>query len=374
MPRRFAVAFSVLVIGSLFAAFVIAPALLGQKKKKGKKGDDDSDSTQTLPVLPDPPGAIPAETGRLMFHVAPLSANGLLSQQLRDSMRALIRDNHGAPVVKIRAFVAGTGDMRRVQSIVSEVFTERKQPLPVVSTIQVGALPMEAAQVALESISMDRKIVNPNGLAFFSGQQAPNVRKAVDQLQTAVSAAGVRSASVLRATCFLSSIEDVQAARAALGGAFPAAAANYVQLQRLGLQPLAECEAVGRLDAAPAAPVVFLNPPGLQPSPNYTQVVLVNAPKLVISGTQMSFRDQESDIRLAFERLRKAIEPLGVTYKDVFWASTYPLTRSVADRVRDIRFDFLDHEHPPASTMLLFEGLPSMDATVAFDVMAASRN
>jgi len=355
------------LIGSL-----LSPALTAQKKKKGKNGDDDI--TQTLPLLPDPPEAIAAETARLTFHVAPLSANGLLSQQLRDAMRAIIRDNKGAPVIKIRAFVAGTGDMRRVKAIVSEVFTERKQPLPVVSTIQVGALPMEGAQVSLESISMDKKAVNPNGLAFFSGQQAPSVGKAVAQLQTAVQAAGVKPASLLRATCFLSSIEDVQAARNALGGAFPAAAANYVQLQRLGLQPLAECEAVGRLDNAPASPVVFLNPPGLTANPNYTQVVQVNAGKIVLTGTQMAFRDQEADIRLALERLKKTMEPMGVTYKDVFWAGTYPLTRPVADLVRKVRFDFLDKDHPPASTLLLFEGLPSIDATVAFDVIAAVKN
>ena len=37
---------------------------------------------------------------------------------------------------------------------------------------------------------------------------------------------------------------------------------NVVQLQRLGVEPLAECEAIGRLDTAPAVPVVLLNPPG----------------------------------------------------------------------------------------------------------------
>jgi len=70
-------------------------------------------------------------------------------------------------LVKLRAFVAGTGDMRRVQAIVSEDFSERKIPLPVVTTIQVGALPLTGAQVVLEAVSQARTVVNPNGLTFF---------------------------------------------------------------------------------------------------------------------------------------------------------------------------------------------------------------
>lgn len=213
--------------------------------------------------------------------------------------------------------------------------------------------------------------MNPNGLAFFAGQQAKDVTQSMKQLQAAVSAAGVKAGEVLRATCFLSSIDDVPTARSEMAEAFPNAAANYVQLQRLGAEPLAECEAVGRLDAAPASAVVFVNPPGLTQNSNYSQIALVNAAKVVLSGTQMVFGTQDADVDLGFKRLENSLEPLGVTYKSVFWSSTYPLTKTVADRVRARRFNFFDHAHPPASTFLLFEGLPSLDASVAFEVMAA---
>ena len=344
----------------------------GQKKKKKKSEED---ITQTLPVLADPPPAIAAETGRLVFQVTPLSPKGLLSQQVRDALKILLRDNHGPAVVKLRALVAGTGDMRRVQTIVSEVFTERKMALPALTTVQVGALPMEGAQVVLESVAVDnKKVVNPQGLAFFAGQLGKDVNQSLTQLQTAVNAARIKPAAVLRVTCFLSSLDGIQTARTAVASAFPSAAVNFVQLQREALETLAECEAVGRLEAAPASPVEFANPAGLTPSPNYSQIALVNTPKVILSGTQMAFRDQDNDIRLAFERLRKPLEALGVTYKDVFWSSLYPLTRPVADRMGPIRFEFFDHSHPPASTRLLFEGLPSLDATIAVDVMAAARN
>ena len=95
---------------------------------------------QALEVLPDPPAAILAETSRLVFHVSPLSNKGLLSQQIRDALKAIAKLSGGATLVKVRAFVAGTGDLRRVQQIIADDFTEKRLPLPAISTIQVGAL------------------------------------------------------------------------------------------------------------------------------------------------------------------------------------------------------------------------------------------
>lgn len=314
---------------------------------------------------------VAAETSRLVFHFSPLSSKGLMSPQIREALNVLLHENHGAAIVKLRAFVAGSGDLRRVETLVSETFSEHKLNLPALSVIQVGALPLAGAQVVIESIAVEKKAVNPNGLAFFAGQQSKDVRQSVKQLQSAVTAAGLEPSDVLRATCFLSTLDDLNQAREAMAAAFPALPVNFVQLQRLGLAPLAECEAVGRLKSAPVSPVVFLNPPGLTQNPNYSQIALVNSPKIALSGTQMVFGDQDADIKLGFERLGKDLAAVGADYKDVFWASTYPLTLPIADKVRALRFQFLDHAHPPASTFLLFEGLPSLDATVAMDVMAA---
>jgi enamine deaminase RidA (YjgF/YER057c/UK114 family) len=355
----------------LLLALAIAAHLGAQSKKKKKK--DEEEITQTLPVVKDPPQAVSAEPGKLVFRVSPLSAKGLLTQQVHDALKALFQENHGASMVKLRAFVAGSGDLRRIQQLVSEVFTDRKMNLPALSTIQVGALPMEGAQVVIESIAEEKRTVNPDGLAFLSGQQTNDVRQSIAQLKTAVEAAAVKSNDVLRATCFLSSLDDLSAARTALSAAFPDAALNYVQLQRDAAAPLDECEAVGRLSSRPASTVTLVNPPQLTANPNYSQIALVNAPKIVITGTQMAFGQQESDIKLAYERLGKALDTVGASYKDVFWMSTYPVTTAAVDRVRAIRFQFLDHARPPASTLLVFEGLPSLDAQVAFDAIAVQR-
>jgi enamine deaminase RidA (YjgF/YER057c/UK114 family) len=315
--------------------------------QKGKKKTDEEPVTQTLPVLKDPPGAISAETARLVFRVSPLSNKGLLSQQIRDALKALLRDTHGATIVKLRAFVAGSGDMRRVSAIVSETFTEHKLPLPAVSTIEVGALPLEGAQVVIESVGVDKKTVNRDGLAFYSGLPLKQLRQIP---------------GALRATCFLSSLDDLAKVKEITLTAFSGASVTFVQSQRLGIEPQNVCEAVARLDRAPAQPLVVEK-----------GAALVNTPKIVLTGTQMAFRDTDADLRLAFERLRKALESLGVTYKDVFWASAYPLTRPVEEKVHAMQQEFFDPAKFPAGTILLFEGLPSLDATMAMDVIAAAK-
>src|SRR6202521_902489 len=136
-----------------------------QKKKK-------EEETQTLQLPKELPGAVVGETRHLTFHVTPLSSKGLLSQQVRDALKALSHETGGNPVLKIRAFVAGSGDLRRVRDLVSEVFTDRHQPLPVLSLVRAGGLPLEGAQVVMEAIASAKKEVNPAGLAFLSAQPA----------------------------------------------------------------------------------------------------------------------------------------------------------------------------------------------------------
>ncbi len=326
-----------------------------QLPKVRKQKQDKEPPTQTLPLQKEPPAAVVVETARLTFHVSPLSDKGLLSQQTRDALKALIEANHGAAIVKLRAFVAGTGDLRRVQSIVSEMFTDKKMPLPALTTIQVGALPMEGAQVVIESISSDKKTVNPNGLAFFPAQRGSDAAAAVAKLASAAETVHVASNDVLQVTCFLSSLEDVAAARAAAARTFPAAAADFVENQRLSTERSAQCEAVGRRSVA-GKPVEITR-----------EAVLVNTAKLVMSGAQMAFREQESDLRLGFERLEKSLQGFGVGSGDVLYAQFYSLTHTVEEKLNALQAQVF----PQATTsMVRVEGLPSVDASVAMEVIA----
>ncbi len=355
-------------------ALALVSGVAAANKKKKKKNKEDEEITQTLPVLPDPPAAVSADCERLVFRVAPLSGKGLLSQQVRDGLKALIRESRGATIVKIRAFVAGTGDMRRVQTILSEMFTDKHQSIPALSTIQAGALPGEGVQVALESIAaQSKKPANPNGLAFISAQSGPDVQTSIKQIETALNAAGMSSSNVLETTCFLSTLDGHAAAREKVATAFPGAALNIVQMQRLPVLPPVACEAVAALSAPPEKPVSFVNPPGLESNSKFSQMALVGPGRVVMSGTQLGFGTRDADVNLAFERLQKSLESVQVGFKDVVLARIYPVSGSVGQKIWEHPAAFFDGARPPAITLLPFEGLPSLDASFAVEVFAAPR-
>jgi hypothetical protein len=334
-------------------------------QKRNKK--DTEPPTQVLAPLPDPPDAVVAETARLSFQVSPLSSKGLLTPQIRDALKALLRDNHGAQIVKLRAFVAGSGDLRRVQTVVAEEFTDRKLALPALSTIQVGALPMVGAQVVIEATSVEKRIVNPDGVAFFTSFIFPDFAAAVADLRERS-----RDVEMLRVTCYASSLSDAGSMRASAGAAFPNSAIDILQTQRLSLEPFASCEGAARMP----------RPIGTWFSTNLCWFTIG---RLVITGTKLVFRDESADIRLAFDRLGKAMEPLGASLKDTGWIDAYALTRPVALKVTAMTRGGL----PTSRSQLVspgvlvgpdvqgymapfvFEGLPSTDATAAIELMAA---
>ena len=348
------------------------PAWSAKKKKE--------EETQVLQVPRDLPAAVAGETGRLRFHVTPLSGKGLLSQQVRDALKALDRETGSDPVLRIRAFVAGSGDLRRVRDLVSETYTDRRRPLPALSLVRAGGLPLEGAQVVLEAVSAGKKVSNPNGLAFISAPVAtsespldpvaPLAERSLTRMREAVRAAGLESSDVLRVTCFLSSLDNLAATRKLVEAEYGRAALNYVQTERAPNRALAACEAVARLRVNPGARLRALNPEGMPRQSGESSVALVGSPRVVLTGTQAAFGAQESDGRLALGRLQKALEQAGASISDVAWAGFYPLSGGVTAQVRKLRGDVFDTAQPPASTVVPFEGLPSMDSTFAVDAIA----
>ncbi len=341
---------------------VLPPVIVDKKKEK--------DYIQPPPKEVELPAAVTAETGRLIFEMAPVSVKGLLSQQTREALRALLRNNRGATVVRLRVFVAGSGDLRRIGDLVGEVFGERRQPLPALTVVQVGALPLEGEQVLIESTAMDRGTVNPNGLAFLSGQAADTLTQALERVHSAVRATGTDAGDVLRVACFVSSLYRESAGLASVQAEFPQAATLVVQMQREPVRPGAECEAVVRLHAAPGQPLKYLNPAELGPAKNYSQIALIAGGKLVFTSAQLGFGSEEPDIKLVFERLGRVLANFQTGFDRLAVSSAYLTNFSLASRIRDVRRGFYTAKEPPASTLLPFEGLPSIDGSFAVDLIA----
>ena len=367
-------------VAVLIIPFLLLPATAVAQKKKKKNTDEDGlyppvilddskkkkpEPTQTLPPPRELPTAVAGETDRLVFQVSPLSGKGLLSQQTREALRALQRSAHGATILKLRAFVAGSGDMRRISDLIGELWTDRRTPLPALSVIQTGGLPLEGAQVIIESIAEEHKTMNPDGVAFLSGQPADSLEHSLARLETTLKQAAIENADMLRVTCFVRSLDESRDGQQLISARFPNAAANYVQMQRDYVLPVAECEGTARAkEAAAPAKFVFTAPA------SYSQMVVVSAPKLVFSSTQLAFGNQESDVRLAFERLQRSIASLKAELNTVVMSHTYLISRGVSGTLREIYGAFYSKGSPPAATMLPVEGLPSLDASLGVDVVA----
>lgn len=336
------------------AGYIPLVAPVEKSKKK------DRDTTETPPLSPEPPAAVTAETSRLTFEVTPLSAKGLLSQQTREALKTLLKSKRER-IVKLRVFVAGSGDLRRIADIAGEMFAEKHQPMPALTVAQVGALPLENAQVVMEAIGEDRKVVNPDGLAFLSGQPADSVKESLDKLKTVMAGAGMQPEDALAVTCFVSSLDAQRDTSPALAAAFPTAALDYVQMQRGPVTPLANCEAVARLRSVPAMAVSIVS---------NSQAVLVASPEVVLTGMQLAFGSQDNEFKLAFERLEKTLEESKSDFHHAVFEHLYITASGLSNHIHAIQAPQFGAGTRPASTMLPFESLPSLDAVFGVDAIA----
>jgi enamine deaminase RidA (YjgF/YER057c/UK114 family) len=340
---------------TLLAILLLTFAASESYSQKNKKKNEEP-KPQVLPLPPELPMALAAETETLDFHISPLLKSGGLAAQIRQSLGDLIRDTHGETIVKLRAFVAGAGDARRVQSAATDLFTERKLPLPVLSVLQVGALGDEAAKVVIEAVVSTHKTVNPNGLAFVAGQTGASLKEAVEKLSASVKAVGVAPESLLTTTCFTSAIENYAATRASLVAMFPNASVNVVQALRDPPNDASMCEAVGQLSQKPAKDVVFVSE---------RRTALVSARRLIFTGMQLTFGSFLDDAQQTFQRLQHAAKAFGSADVAVE-VNAFSLDAYAGSALRKMT-SF------PQNTFTLqrVEGLPSLDASAGIEAILA---
>ena len=85
----------------------------------------------------------------------------------------------------------------------------------------------------------------------------------------------------------------------------------------------------------------------------------------------MAFGDQEQALRLAYGRLGRALESMNASYAGALMMSVYSPSQPMADRAVALAPEFLGPSARPAASRHIVEGLPSLDATVAIELVAA---
>jgi len=342
-------AFALALITILLSIYL--PVLHGQKRKR----KDEEPKTQVLPLPRELPMVLEADTRGLDFHVSPLLKTGGLAAQIRKSLTDLLRDTHGETIVKLRAFVSGVGDARRVATEVGELFTSRKLPLPVLTVLQVGGLGEDLAQVEIEAVVSTPRTLNPNGLVFLSGQMGSSLSEALERLRKSANTASVTSEQVVSCTCFVSRIENGLRERETVQSTFPKAAVTVVQALRDPPNNNNMCEAVGQLgNASTEAPLLLLKD---------ARASIVRSPKIVFTGLQLTFGSYLDDAREAFNRLQRAASVVeGADSTVQLNAFSLDLTAGSALRKST--------SVPPSTfSTQIVEGLPAMDASAGIEAV-----
>jgi len=370
------------LLRAVLGAAVVPAVALAQGPEKQDKRDLlllEKDQPQVREAARDLPPVAVAEAARLVFLQSPLSAKGLLSEQTSDAVDAVLRQARGAAVVRLRAFVAGTGDTRRVRTIVTEKFTQRRLPLPVLTVLQTGGLPGVGVQIVMEATAVSAREENPRGLGFVSARDeategypmpaAPFVRRAIQKWKQAAAAAGMEGKDVLRVTCFVSALDDYAETRRILAGEFPKAVQNVVQPLRAHAHGLAVCETAARLRTAGPEPLRLLRQfPGGEGGGR--AAALVHSGRVALSGSQIGFGFREEDASLAFQRLTRALAEYGASLEDGAWLSIYALSDRMGQEAARIGAESWPGRQAPAATAVTVEDLPALDASFAVDALA----
>ena len=122
-----------------------------------------------------------------------------------------------------------------------------------------------------------------------------------------------------------------------------------------------------------------INPPTLPPANGYSHVVVAPAGRLVGISGQVALDakgelvgpgDFEKQCIQVHENIKAALASLGLSFKDVIRTDNYITDRKYLPLLRKVRSSYLPDEQPPASTLLVVDGLFRPDLLVEISVEA----
>jgi reactive intermediate/imine deaminase len=125
----------------------------------------------------------------------------------------------------------------------------------------------------------------------------------------------------------------------------------------------------------------FLSPDTLPAPFGYSHVVDASGSRIIyVSGQVPLDRDGrlvgegdfDAQARQVFENLTAALEAAGVAWSDVVKLNYFVVDVSRIASVRSIRDEYVNTEHPPASTLVEVSGLFREDVMIEIDAVAVA--
>ena len=126
----------------------------------------------------------------------------------------------------------------------------------------------------------------------------------------------------------------------------------------------------------------FINPPGMKPLGQYTQVTVAQGGSLAFISGQVAVDGQgrvvgAGDIQAqavqVFENLKLALGGIGASFDDVVKFTIYivGLTQDKRKAVMDVRGRYISHSNPPAATMVGIDQLVQPELLVEIEAVVA---
>ena len=127
-----------------------------------------------------------------------------------------------------------------------------------------------------------------------------------------------------------------------------------------------------------------LSPPELPAANGYSHVVVAPQGRRVVISGQVSLDshgnligkdDFEKQCIQVHENITKALAALGLTFDDVIRTDNYITDRKYLPLLRKVRANYIYKDHPPASTLLVVDGLflPELMVEVSVEAILPDR-
>lgn len=124
----------------------------------------------------------------------------------------------------------------------------------------------------------------------------------------------------------------------------------------------------------------FINPPEIAPANGYTHVVEVSNSKMIFIAGQIAFdtagnlvgKDNlQQQAQQVFENLKAALAAVGADFSHVVKFTYFMIDISQIAVVREVRNQYIDVAHPPASSAVEIRKLFHDDLLIEIEAIAA---
>lgn len=298
---------------------------------------------------------------------------------LLETLEQLVQ-HPGERLVALNVYGRTADDLRAARQQIERAFEVAERPV-----IRVVETPLAhpAARVAIDAVlavatdapprsgltgawaardGFRRHATLPAGpRAYISGQAergdgtlAGATRATLDSLERTLAFLGAEWSDVVALKCFLTPMSQVGDVRGALRERFasaavpPCALVEWDSTLPIEIELVVACPA---RDGSPA-PIEFLTPPGMTPSPVYSRVARVHGPATIYTDSLWGdpARGVDGELRSLFGDLGRLAQACGSDLGHLAKATYYVATEQASQRLGAIRPEFYDPARPPAAS------------------------